>query len=357
MSLVINVKNKNKPSGDRLKRRPFVPVKGTIKDKKMGIVINVYGKGTIDGKINEMHIADIAGIKNVWDDQAFAISKDGYDFEFADSEMNGSNPYEDGVFTPLDRLVEYAKRNNLTVDGAFTISSRWSDYDNITILITNNQLKTGNTEIMNASTEELEQELQKRKNTERAIVIEVKNDDSKACYAYNSITALSAEWLSDDIDMNVPANDAEVISVTEGRKIITGEIVSQNGKTVTFEDVLIYYGIVQKEQSDSPKDPYFEIVLLEKPGSRGLTRSETTDLHDMLSMNEAFPIEIGDINGNSTAMGFITPDAAEKLQYEYGQESDLGQFVASILDDMGKESEDGTYVFKDLRIWLNREGA
>ena len=193
--------------------------------------------------------------------------------------------------------------------------------------------------------------------TGRTIVIKVKTDDGKACYVYSSLTTLSSEWLSDDIDMNVPANDAEVLSVTEGDKDITGKIVSQDNGMVTFEDVLVYYGIIQKEQSDSPKDPYFEIVLLEKPGSRGLTRSETTALHDMLSMNEAFPIEIGDINGNSTAMGFITPDAAEKLQYEYDQDSDLGQFVASILDDMDKESEDGTYVFKDLRIWLNREVA
>lgn len=105
------------------------------------------------------------------------------------------------------------------------------------------------------------------------------------------------------------------------------------------------------------KDGYFEIALIEKPGCEGLTRAEIMDLHDMLSRPEAFPVEIGDINGNSAAMGFITPKAAEELQYEYGQDSELGQFISSILDDMNKESEDGTYVFKDLRIWLNREVA
>ena len=157
--------------------------------------------------------------------------------------------------------------------------------------------------------------------------------------------------------MNVPANDAEVLSVTEGDKDITGKIVPQNGNTVTFEDVLVYYGIAQKEEPKQPKDPYFEVVLLEKPGCEGLTKSEVMDLHDMLSRPEAFPVEIGDVNGNSSAIGFITPQAAKELQYEYGQDSDLGQFVASILDDMDKESEDGTYVFKDLRIWLNREVA
>ena len=104
-------------------------------------------------------------------------------------------------------------------------------------------------------------------------------------------------------------------------------------------------------------DGYYEIAMIEKPGCEGLTRSEVMDLHDILSRPEAFPIEIGDVNGNSSAMGFITPQAAEELQYEYGQESELGQFISSILDDMDKESEDGTYVFKDLRIWMSREVA
>ncbi len=104
-------------------------------------------------------------------------------------------------------------------------------------------------------------------------------------------------------------------------------------------------------------DRYFEIALIEKPGCEGLTRMEVLDLHDMLSGPEAFPIEIGDVNGNSSAMGFMTPQAAEVLQYEYGQGSELGQFISSILDDMDKESEDGTYVFKDLRIWMSRAVA
>ena len=101
-------------------------------------------------------------------------------------------------------------------------------------------------------------------------------------------------------------------------------------------------------------DKSFEIALIEKPECEGLTRSEVIDLYDMLSIPEAFPIEIGDINGNSSAMGFITPQAAEDLRYEYGQDSELGQFISSILDDMNKESEDDTYVFKNLRIWMSR---
>ena len=104
-------------------------------------------------------------------------------------------------------------------------------------------------------------------------------------------------------------------------------------------------------------DGLFEIALIEKPGCEGLTKSEVMDLHDMLSRPEAYPVEIGDVNGNSSAMGFITPQAAKELDYEYDQNSELGRFISSILDDMDKESEDGTYVFKELRIWLNRNEA
>lgn len=98
----------------------------------------------------------------------------------------------------------------------------------------------------------------------------------------------------------------------------------------------------------------YDIVLIEKPGCEGLTIKDVVSLYDKLSEEEGFPVEIGDINGNSTAMGFITPSAADKLEEEYGQESELGSFISSILDDMDKESEDGTYSFKDLKVWIGR---
>ena len=98
----------------------------------------------------------------------------------------------------------------------------------------------------------------------------------------------------------------------------------------------------------------FEVALIEKPGCEGLTKSEVMDLYDMLSQSEAFPVEIGDVNGNSAAMGFITPQAAEELDYMYGQDSELGEFISSILDDMHNESDDCIYSFKNLKIWMSR---
>ena len=105
---------------------------------------------------------------------------------------------------------------------------------------------------------------------------------------------------------------------------------------------------------ENKNDRYFEIALIEKPGWEGLSKSEVMDLYDMLSRPEAFLVEIDDIDGNSAAMGFITPQAAEELDYMYDQDSELGQFISSILNDINNESEDCTYVFKDLRIWMSR---
>ena len=79
---------------------------------------------------------------------------------------------------------------------------------------------------------------------------------------------------------------------------------------------------------ENNNDGYFEIALIEKPGCDGLTKADIMDLYDLLSQSEAFPVEIGDINGNSAAMGFITPQAAEELQYEYDQNSELGNSTA-----------------------------
>ena len=107
------------------------------------------------------------------------------------------------------------------------------------------------------------------------------------------------------------------------------------------------------EYKDIPS--LFDIALIEKPGTEGLTKSNVIDLFDMLEETEAYPIEIGDVNGNSSAMGFITPQAAEKLNYEYDQDSELGQFISSILDCMREETDDGIYKFKDLNIWLSRD--
>lgn len=109
--------------------------------------------------------------------------------------------------------------------------------------------------------------------------------------------------------------------------------------------------IVIKDGEKIQTSQTFGITLIEKPNVDGLTKAEVMEMYDQMDGDEAYPLEI---NGSeSSAMGFITPEAAEILNYDY-QESGLNDFVAAILDDMNNESEDGTYEFRGIRIHLSR---
>ena len=96
------------------------------------------------------------------------------------------------------------------------------------------------------------------------------------------------------------------------------------------------------------------IALYELPGMNGLTKTNVMDLMDTVATNEVYPMEIGGMTLESAAMGFITSEAADKLDYEYGQDSAVGKFIASILDDINKETEDGIYEFQGITIFLSR---
>ena len=97
----------------------------------------------------------------------------------------------------------------------------------------------------------------------------------------------------------------------------------------------------------------YEIVLKEKEFTDGLTRPEIIDMLDMLDGTEVYPIELEARDHECAAMGFISPNAASKLWYNY-ELSGLHDFIANILDDMKNESDDCTYEFKGIKIWLSR---
>lgn len=96
----------------------------------------------------------------------------------------------------------------------------------------------------------------------------------------------------------------------------------------------------------------FGIVLKEKYEESGLIKSEVMDLFNMLSDTAAYPIEINAKIIKCSAMGFITPKAADILDYDY-EISGLNQFITNILENETLKSEDGCYEFRDIKIWLN----
>ena len=99
----------------------------------------------------------------------------------------------------------------------------------------------------------------------------------------------------------------------------------------------------------------FDIVLKEKPVPKGLTKAEFTYMLGLLpEFTEAYPVEFDNTGSESSAMGFITDKAAEKLDYMTGQNSPIAKYVGSILADTNLESENGEYEFEGLKIYLTR---
>lgn len=101
----------------------------------------------------------------------------------------------------------------------------------------------------------------------------------------------------------------------------------------------------------------FGIALKEKYGTEGLTKDDITLLYGLVSDasgdQEVYPIELEAREHESSAMGFITCFAADRIDYDY-EGSGLRDFIATILDDMEKENKDGYYTFRNINIYLSR---
>lgn len=83
----------------------------------------------------------------------------------------------------------------------------------------------------------------------------------------------------------------------------------------------------------------FDIVLIERPVALAVEEMQT-----ILSYfdGNVLPIDLASTQVESCAMGLISEEAAEQLNYEFTQ---LNQFVDSILSDMNLESADNTYQY------------
>ena len=97
----------------------------------------------------------------------------------------------------------------------------------------------------------------------------------------------------------------------------------------------------------------YDLVLLEKSGIDGLTFEEFQAIYAKTkNVNQFYPIEIMAKKVESSAMGLISVEVADKLDYDYTKLSD---FISDIMDDMDNETEDGVYEFEGLSIYLTRE--
>ena len=85
------------------------------------------------------------------------------------------SPYTDGIDTPLTKLLDYAKENNILINGE--ISIRGDEMDGAILCFKDNELSFEDTGVREATTETLIKELQKRGySAEQNINLDVKYD-------------------------------------------------------------------------------------------------------------------------------------------------------------------------------------
>lgn len=97
--------------------------------------------------------------------------------------------------------------------------------------------------------------------------------------------------------------------------------------------------------------PPIGACLIEKPCKYGLDDADISRMMQELGEAEVYPVEFPAAEHESSAMGFITAECAEDFEFDYRE---LAKYVAGILDDMDKETEDGLYPFHGFTIMLSR---
>lgn len=98
-------------------------------------------------------------------------------------------------------------------------------------------------------------------------------------------------------------------------------------------------------------DNKFDVALLEKAGEEGLTREEAISLIDKLREDYFYPIELLANVNEYSAMGFITVQTADRMDFDY-ESSGLHKFLASLMDDREYRTEDGAYEYHGVDIFL-----
>lgn len=88
-------------------------------------------------------------------------------------------------------------------------------------------------------------------------------------------------------------------------------------------------------------------AFVQKPLDEGITVAEITELVGKLECEQVIPIEVQ--ANSSCAIGFISLDAAEELDYDY---DNLIRNVSEVIEDMDNETEYGNYDFDGFPVYI-----
>lgn len=107
-----------------------------------------------------------------------------------------------------------------------------------------------------------------------------------------------------------------------------------------------------KDEDKKPNDIKFDIVAIEREFvNSGINSSEIQQMFGLLKADEVLPFNFSTRKVESSAIGFLTIEAAEELNFEY---EDLRMFLTNIMNDMNNEDPTGMYTFNGLTIFFSR---
>ncbi len=125
----------------------------------MSTLMWVSGQLKANKEIPKKVAKKILAIRDGWDEDAFLILP-GQDFiEFSKEEMEGIYPFTDGVEEPLKELLSITKEAGISLSGEILIDSNDCDMDNTGLVIEDNEIRYANSQVLNATTGELIEEL------------------------------------------------------------------------------------------------------------------------------------------------------------------------------------------------------
>ena len=121
--------------------------------------VMIYINGEVETNAQGESLKSVLEIKDGWGCPAFRYEHGILNlYESAD----GSDPINDAVRIPLNRLAELAKKDGFCIEGTVNITSEWSECDSRTFVVENGNVREVNTEIHNVDTYELIEELERR---------------------------------------------------------------------------------------------------------------------------------------------------------------------------------------------------
>lgn len=154
----------------------------------------------------------------------------------------------------------------------------------------------------------------------------------------------SVEWVVDGSGKLIRFLEPDVEDAREACRsgIATGPFVCLS---------CFHEGKTLEEITVAKEHPAVGACLMEKPVEHGLDGADISGMMRKLGEMEVYPVEFFAAEHECSAMGFVTAEFAEVLEYDY---QELAKYVAGTLDDMDQETEDGLYPFHGFMIMLSR---